>query len=48
MDLLADLPMCLEMEIVNSTTKESRVEQAKIKYDFFTKILQKVDVTRSQ
>ncbi|KAG5630600.1 hypothetical protein H5410_002317 [Solanum commersonii] len=40
-DLLADLPKCVEMEIVNSTIKESRVEQVKIKYDFLPKYCKK-------
>ncbi|KAG5610940.1 hypothetical protein H5410_022221 [Solanum commersonii] len=40
-DLLADLPKCVETEIVKSTTKESRVEQVKIKYDFLPKYCKK-------
>ncbi|KAG5617651.1 hypothetical protein H5410_017475 [Solanum commersonii] len=40
-DLLADLPKCVEMEIVNSTTTESRVEHVKIKYDFLPKYCKK-------
>ncbi|KAF3664464.1 hypothetical protein FXO37_11500 [Capsicum annuum] len=36
-DLLLDFPKCLEMEIVNSNTKESRIEKVKIKCDFLPK-----------
>lgn len=37
MDLLLDLPKFVEMEIVNSNTKESRVERVKIQYDMLPK-----------
>lgn len=36
-DLLSDLPKFVEMEIVNTTSNESRVEKVKIQYDFLPK-----------
>lgn len=36
-NLLADLPEYVEVEIITSQTKESRVEQVKIKYDYLPK-----------
>lgn len=37
MDLLYDFSDNVEMKIVNSTTKASRIEKVKIKYDFLPK-----------
>lgn len=41
MDLLAELPKQVEMEIVNEKTNESRVEQVMIYYDIMPKYCKK-------
>lgn len=45
-DLLADLPKYVEIEIVNSNAMEIRIDQVKIVYDFLSKYFNKCIIQR--